>query len=157
MLILSFIKQVWCTNIILGIEAVKIQSSKKIITISSLYRVYCILFRGRVVGGNKKRQWLSQFNRREQAKTSTRTNIKGICIEEGKETNWAWHMRKLPCTWPSLHRAIALRKAILRMDLDVGRNDAKKDATIVILWLPSFSLPIPYSFGACISTLKMRE
>lgn len=42
-------------------------------------------------------------------------------------------MIKLHCTWPSLHRAVSLRRAALR----TGRkNDVRKDVTIVILSLP---------------------
>lgn len=81
---------------------------------------------------NKNSPWLSQFNRREQAKTSTRTNIKGICIEERRDQLSMKHEKA------ALHMAFSAqgyssKKSYIKDGLRCGENDAKKDVTIVIL------------------------
>ena len=107
----------------------------------------------------KQRPWLDQFNRREQAKTNTQIDIKGICIG-------GWKRYQLSTTHEHAALYVAFsaqgcssKKSCIKNGEKWCQEGCYHSDTLVPLpsSLPPSLCPSPYIFEACIPTLKMRE
>lgn len=104
----------------------------------------------------KQTPWLSLLNRREQANTNTQTSIKGLCMGGGRSDRLrVVHEKVALCVAVSAEGCIS-EKDGLRLRGKWCQEGCNHGNSLVPPSLPSLCPPSSF-FGACISTLKMRE